>query len=64
MPHAMAAAVAGRPRPAAALRLTELIDFGDERVRLEAAKVIRDRHFGRRRSKRISLLEAVLHRSP
>ena len=44
----MAAAVAGRPRAAAPPRLAELLlDSGDERVRLEAAKTILDRHLGR-----------------
>jgi hypothetical protein len=43
----MAAAVAGRPRPAAPPRLAELLDSGDEKVRLEAAKAILDRHLGR-----------------
>ncbi len=50
----------GRPRPPDGLRarlaqlspraverLGELLDSGDERVRLEAAKVILDRHLGR-----------------
>ena len=43
----MAAAVAGRPRPAAPPRLAELLDSGDERVLLEAAKAILNRHLGR-----------------
>ena len=44
----MAAAVAGRPRPAGPPRLAELpLDSGDEKVRLEAAKAILDRHLGR-----------------
>ena len=50
----------GRPKPPAGLktrlaelspraveRLAELLDSGDERVRLEAAKTILDRHLGR-----------------
>jgi hypothetical protein len=33
--------------PRAVVRLGELLDSGDERVRLEAAKTILDRHLGR-----------------
>ena len=43
----MAAAVAGRPRPAAPPGLAELLDSDDERMRLEPAKAILDRHLGR-----------------
>ena len=43
----MAAAVAGRPRRAAPPRLAELLDSDDERMRLEPAKAILDRHLGR-----------------
>jgi hypothetical protein len=43
----MAAAVASRPRPAAPPGLAELLDSDDERMRLEPAKAILDRHLGR-----------------
>ena len=43
----MAAAVAGRPRPAAPPGLAELLDSDDERMRLEPAKAILDPHLGR-----------------
>ena len=43
----MAAAVAGRARPAAPPPLAELLDSGDENVRLEPAKAILDRHLDR-----------------